>query len=102
MVLHYILAYNLSQLFLRVLLNWYIQELDPSKACGPDGIPTKLLRETSFAISPVLTFTTNASLVQESLIPSDWKQPFVIPVHKQAHELIHPITARLISLTCIC
>ena len=22
------------------------QELDPSKACGPDGIPTKLLKET--------------------------------------------------------
>jgi len=25
-----------------------LQELDPSKACGPDGIPTKLLKETSY------------------------------------------------------
>ena len=45
-----------------------VQELDPSKACGPDGIPTKLLRATSFAISPVLTLIFNASLVQGKLI----------------------------------
>ena len=57
-----------------------LQELDPSKACGPDGIPTKLLKETSFAISPVLTLIFNASLVQGKL-PSDWKKAFVTPVH---------------------
>ena len=55
-----------------------LQELDPSKACGPDGIPTKLLKETSFTISPMLTLIFNASLVQGKL-PSDWKKAFVTP-----------------------
>ena len=59
-----------------------LQELDPSKAFGSDGIPTKLLKETSFTISPMLTLIFNASLVQGKL-PSDWKKAFVTPVHKK-------------------
>lgn len=58
-----------------------LQELDPNKACGPDGIPTKLLKEILTSISPVLTLLFNASLVQEKLL-SDWKKTFITPVHK--------------------
>jgi len=67
-----------------------LQEPDPSKACGLDGIPTKLLKET-FTISPMLTLIFNASLVQGKP-PSDWKKAFVTPVHKKVHKLVHPTT----------
>jgi len=33
-----------------------LQSLDIHKACGPDGIPARLLKETREVISPSLTF----------------------------------------------
>jgi len=53
-----------------------------------------LLKEISFAIFPLLTLIFNASLEQGKL-PSDLQKAFVTPVHKKAHELIHPITDHL-------
>ena len=49
-----------------------LQELDPHKASGPDGIPSKFLKETSVNIAPSLTLIYQASLHQGEL-PSDWK-----------------------------
>ena len=59
-----------------------LQELDPHKASGPDGIPSKCLKETSVSIVPALTLIYKASLHQGEL-PSDWKRAYVTPVYKK-------------------
>ena len=41
-----------------------LRALDPGKACGPDGIPGKLLRECAFELSDSLTVIFNSSLLQ--------------------------------------
>jgi len=77
-----------------------LQELDPHKASGPDGIPSKFLRETSVSIAPALTLIYQASLHQGEL-PSDWKKAYVTPVYKKGPRT-NPSNYRPISLTCIC
>ena len=37
-------------------------ELVPHKASGPDGIPTRLIKELAYSLSPVLALIFNASL----------------------------------------
>ena len=77
-----------------------LQELDPHKASGPDGIPSKFLKETSVSIAPSLTLIYQASLHQGEL-PSDWKMTYVTPVYKKGSRT-NPSNYRPISLTCIC
>ena len=77
-----------------------LQELDPHKASGPDGIPSKFLKETSVSIAPSLTLIYQASLHQGEL-PSDWKMAYVTPVYKKGSRT-NPSNYRPISLTCIC
>jgi len=76
-----------------------LQELDPHKASGPDGIPSKFLRKTSVSIAPSLTLINQASLHQGEL-PSDWKKAYVTPVYKKGPRT-NPSNYRPISLTCI-
>lgn len=77
-----------------------LQRLSPYKACGPDQISARLLRETAQTIAPALT-----KLYQQSLstgqIPEDWKQANVCPVYKKG-EKYKAQNYRPISLTCIC
>ena len=77
-----------------------LQELDPHKASGPDGIPSKFLKETSVSIAPSLTLIYQALLHQGEL-PSDWKMAYVTPVYKKGSHT-NPSNYRPISLTCIC
>ena len=77
-----------------------LQELDPHKASGPDGIPSKFLKETSVNIAPSLTLIYQASLHQGEL-PSDWKMAYMTPVYKKGSRT-NPSDYRPISLTCIC
>ena len=70
---------------LRIDINGVVEllkNLKPHKAFGPDEIPAYLLKETSKEITPVLTFTFQASL-QQSSIPSDWKKATVVPLFKK-------------------
>jgi len=77
-----------------------LQELDPHKASGPDGISARFLKETSTSIAPAITLIFNASLAQGKL-PQDWKNAFVTPVYKKGSRTV-PSNYRPISLTCIC
>ena len=56
--------------------------LDPSKACGPDGIPGKLLKMTANIIAPSLCYIYNLSLSQ-GVVPACWKLANVTPVFKK-------------------
>ena len=76
-----------------------LQNLNPHKATGLDGIPTRLLKELSCELAPVYTFMFNASLNQGKIL-SDWKKANVIPVFKKGNKA-NPENYRPISLTCI-
>ena len=77
-----------------------LQSLDIHKACGPDGIPARLLKETREIISPSLAFIFQASLQQCSL-PLDLKRANIVPLFKKGDRSL-PSNYRPVSLTCIC
>jgi hypothetical protein len=56
--------------------------LDPRKACGPNGIPGKLLNMTANIIAPSLCHIYNLSLSQ-GVVPACWKLANVTPVFKK-------------------
>ena len=55
--------------------------LDVHKACGPDRIYPRLLKETAHSVPPMLTLLYQASLKQHK-VPSEWKKALVTPVFK--------------------
>jgi len=59
-----------------------LKDIDPSKACGPDQIPTRVLRECSSEIAPSLTRLINISL-SVGFVPQDWKLANIVPVFKK-------------------
>ena len=76
-----------------------LQSLDIHKACGPDGIPAHLLKETREIISPSLAFISQASLQQCSL-PLDWKRANIVLLFKKG-DISLPSNYRPVSLTCV-
>ena len=56
--------------------------LDTSKACGPDGIPARLLKECGQQIAPSLCGIFNQSL-SSGQIPTEWKSTNITPIHKK-------------------
>ena len=77
-----------------------LQEQNPHKASGLDGISARFLKETSVNIAPVLALIFNASFTQGKL-PLDWKSAFITPIFKKGFHT-DPSNYRPISLTCIC
>jgi hypothetical protein len=63
-----------------------LQNLDITKAPGPDGIPTYILKTCANEISPLLTELFNNSL-STSKVPSEWKRANVVPIHKKGSKL---------------
>ena len=59
-----------------------LSELDTTKACGPDKIPARLLKECSEQIAPSLYSLFNHSL-SIGQIPREWKSADVTPIHKK-------------------
>ena len=59
-----------------------LSELDTTKACGPDKIPARLLKECSEQIAPSLCSLFNHSL-SIGQIPREWKSADVTPIHKK-------------------
>ena len=72
---------------------------DPSKACGPDEIPGRLLKEKATCIAEPLTKLFNMS-VQCGTLPSDWKKANVSPIFKKGNKH-NPQNYRPISLTSL-
>ena len=80
-----------------------LSNLNNNKAHGPDGIPARLLTETSSQIAPWLCALFNKSL-HCGVLPDVWKLAYVVSVHKQDEksyvENYLPISLLLLSLKC--
>ena len=77
-----------------------LQNLNPHKATGPDGIPAYLLKECSNEIAPILTLIFQCSMQQGSM-PDEWKTANIIPIFKKGDRTITD-NYRPVSLTSIC
>ncbi len=66
------------------------QYIDPIKACGPDEIPGRLLKEGAPWLASPLT----------KLLPLDWTSANVTPIFKNVSKH-NPKNYRPVSLTCI-
>lgn len=77
-----------------------LQNLNPSKASGPDELKPRLLKELASEISPILCIIFNKSL-DTGETPNDWRTAHVSPIYKKGSKY-NPENYRPISLTCIC
>ena len=62
-----------------------LKSLDTSKATGPDGISSKMLKETALSITPSLTRLIKLSISTAS-VPKCWKQANVLPIYKKGEK----------------
>ena len=76
-----------------------LQNIDPSKAHGPDGFPSRILKECAHQLAPSLHYLFTKSL-KMSQIPMEWKLANIIPIHKQGNKN-HVENYRPISLLFI-
>ena len=76
-----------------------LQNLNPTKSQGPDGIHPRILKELSISISKPLTILFTASM-HDKTIPSDWKTATVSAIHKKGDKK-QPGNYRPVSLTSI-
>ena len=76
-----------------------LKQLDTSKATGPDGIPSKVLKELANELAEPLSILFNKS-VNEGSLPDDWKQAHVTAIFKKGSKS-EPGNYRPVSLTSI-
>ena len=76
-----------------------LRDLDPSKACGPNLIPARRLKEGAEEISHSLSRIFQLSSCSGTL-PQDWISAHIVPVHKK-NDKSNPSNYRPISLTSI-
>ena len=76
-----------------------LENLDPSKAPGPDSISPRILKELSQEIAPILVTVFNSSLTTGN-VPSAWRSANVSPIFKKG-EHYKASNYQPISLTCI-
>ena len=76
-----------------------LSHLNVNKACGPDGICPRLLKEGAQELSTSLSFMFNKSL-QDGVLPIDWTSANITPIFKKGDK--HLVNNyRPISLTSI-
>ena len=76
-----------------------LQNINPSKAGGPDEIPGRFLKEVAGEIAPFLSHLYTRSL-EDGDVPLAWKQSWVAPIFKKGLRA-DPANYRPVSLTCI-
>ena len=77
-----------------------LSQLNPNKACGPDELPARVLKEMSQSASGWLAFIFQQSL-NLNVVPSDWSKALITAVFKKDNKSL-PSNYRPISLTSIC
>ena len=59
-----------------------LQDINPSKASGPDGIPNRILKECASQITPSLTVISQKS-IDTGTLPEDWLNANIACVYKK-------------------
>lgn len=77
-----------------------LSQLKPNKACGPDELPARVLKEISQSASGWLAFIFQQSL-NLNAVPLDWSKALITAVFKKDNKSL-PSNYRPISLTSIC
>ena len=77
-----------------------LAQLNPQKACWPDELPSRVLKEVAQAASEWLAFIFSQSFYL-NVAPSDWSKSCVSAVFKKKNKS-DPSNYRPISLTSIC
>jgi hypothetical protein len=78
-----------------------LEKLDPTKAIGPDLIPTRVLKEAADQVAPFLTYIFNHSL-RTGDVPQDWRQANITAIFKKG-DRSKAVNYRPVSLnTSIC
>ena len=76
-----------------------IERLNEKKACGPDKIPIKVLKQCGNELAPILTCIFKQSL-STGEVPLDWKHANVVPIFKKGNRC-KPENYRPVSLTVV-
>ena len=71
-----------AQRRLQIILNQELDDLNVYKPNGPDGIPARMLKETSNEITEAMTVFFKASLTQSD-IPDIWREALIPPLFKR-------------------
>ena len=74
-----------------------LQKLNPGKACGPDLLPARVLKELASEISPLLTAIFQKSL-DTGYVLKDWRTANVTAIFKKG-EKFKASNYRPVSLT---
>lgn len=82
------------------LVEKQLSKLNTSKAAGPDGIHSRMLKESCKEISSALLIIYRLSL-DEGVLPKQWKEAHVRPIFKKGKKN-NPANYRPVSLTAIC
>ena len=82
------------------LVHKYLQNLNISKAAGPDGIHSKILFELRNEVKNPLSIVFRKSL-KEGVLPNDWKHANLKPIYKKGRKKTSN-NYRPVSLTSIC
>ena len=59
----------------------FLQDLEVSKASGPDKISSRMLKMTATSIAPSITELFNLSICTGK-IPDQWKESMIVPIPK--------------------
>ena len=73
-----------------------LDSISPHKACGPDGVSARVIRECSTEIAVPLTIICQLSLDQ-GIFPRSWKKANIIPIFKKGRKCM-PENYRSVSL----
>jgi hypothetical protein len=76
-----------------------LNNLNPHKACGPDNINSRVMKDLKDQVAPIFTKIYTKS-IETGTIPKDWKHANVAPAFKKG-ERYKAENYRPISLTCI-
>ena len=77
-------------------VQFYLQQLDTTKASGPDHVSDQMLKGTATAIAPIVTKLFNDS-IQLGCFPVLWKSSNIHAIPKSSENLTSPNNYRPFS-----
>ena len=76
-----------------------LAEINPNKACGPDGVHGRILKNCAKSLALPLSIIFETSY-NSGLLPAEWKSADIVPIHKKGSK-DDVENYRPVSLTCL-